>query len=65
MPAVLNAANEVAVDAFLKKKISFTDIIDKVEHVVSDMTCSANSHKLDDILTCDKEARERCMSLIY
>ena len=65
LPAVLNAANEVAVDAFLKKKISFTDIIDKVEHVVSDMACSANSHKLDDILTCDKEARERCMSLIY
>ena len=33
MPAVLNAANEVAVEAFIEKKINFVDlheIIDKV-----------------------------------
>ena len=33
-PAVLNAANEVAVDAFLNKKISFLDIPRLIKHVL-------------------------------
>ena len=36
--AVLNAANEVAVEAFLAEKIRFTDIPLIIEHVLSDMT---------------------------
>lgn len=36
--AVLNAANEVAVDAFLAGKIRFTDIPLIIEHVLTDMT---------------------------
>jgi 1-deoxy-D-xylulose-5-phosphate reductoisomerase len=36
--AVLNAANEVAVDAFLAGKIRFTDIPLIIEHVLADMT---------------------------
>ena len=34
MPAVMNAANEIAVDLFLKEKISFLDIFDLVQNVV-------------------------------
>lgn len=36
--AVLNAANEVAVDAFLAGKIRFTDIPITIEHVLAEMT---------------------------
>lgn len=34
MPCALNAANEIAVESFLKKKIRFTDIAATVEHVL-------------------------------
>ena len=55
-PIVLNAANEVAVDLFLKEQISFSDI----PKIIS---ISIESHKpqepksLDEILQIDKEAR--------
>ena len=35
IPAVLNASDEIAVDAFLKDKIKFTDIFDTVSSIVS------------------------------
>ncbi|MBR2907396.1 MAG: 1-deoxy-D-xylulose-5-phosphate reductoisomerase [Clostridia bacterium] len=58
LPAVLNAANEVAVAAFLAHKIGFTDIMEVVTGVLSDMEGSAVSAKsLDEILLCDREAR--------
>lgn len=57
MPASVNAANEVAVKAFLDKKISFlqigelvSGIIDKVENKPAD--------SLDSVLAADKNARE-------
>jgi 1-deoxy-D-xylulose-5-phosphate reductoisomerase len=56
IPAVLNASDEVAVNAFLKGKIKFTDIFDTVSHVV----CNFNNIKeptLDDIREADREAR--------
>ena len=64
VPAVLNAANEVAVDAFLNGKISFTDIIDKVEKVVCDLSFASEFTSLDDILACDFNAREKMRTLI-
>ena len=64
VPAVLNAANEVAVDAFLNGKISFTDIIDKVEKVVCDFSFAYEFSSLDDILACDFNAREKMRTLI-
>ena len=64
IPAVLNAANEIAVDAFLHDKISFAAITESVCTVVADMADAARAHTLDDILACDKEARERTRSLL-
>ena len=59
VPAVLNAANEIAVDAFLHDKISFAAITDSVLSVVNEMADVAAVHTLDGILACDREARER------
>jgi 1-deoxy-D-xylulose-5-phosphate reductoisomerase len=57
LPAVLNAANEVAVQAFLDDQIPFVEIWHLVQNA---MECHTNlaSPSLDDILRADKEARE-------
>jgi len=56
-PAVLNAANEIAVEAFLKEKISFVQIIQLVQK-----TLEAHQPKplssLEDVLEADRWARE-------
>ena len=58
LPAVLNASNEVAVAAFLAHKIGFTDIMDVVTEVLSDLEASASAAStLDEILFCDRVAR--------
>lgn len=62
--AVLNAANEVAVEAFLKDKISFGKISESVCRVVSDLKRVADIHTLEGILECDTEAREMCRSYL-
>ena len=56
IPAVLNASDEVAVHAFLKDKIGFTDIFDIVERIVTRFN-NIKSPSLDDIISADKEAR--------
>ncbi len=56
LPAVLNAADEVAVDAFLKGKIGFVDIFDIVSKVVYGFK-NIKDPTLDDISLADKEAR--------
>jgi 1-deoxy-D-xylulose-5-phosphate reductoisomerase len=58
MPAVLNAANEVAVARFLEGKIGFYQITEAVEKTVSEMSYACGYHSLEDILAFDKEARE-------
>ena len=57
LPAVLNAANEVAVEAFLKKKIGFTDIFDVVTETVDRLSAASLAKSLDDIFAYDAEAR--------
>ena len=57
LPAVLNAANEVAVAAFLNEKISFYDVTEMVGYVVKEMSDCAKYTSLEDILNCDAEAR--------
>ena len=65
LPAVLNASNEVAVSAFLSHKIGFTDIMDVVTCVLSDMERSAaTASSLDDILLFDRIARENTRKAI-
>ena len=56
-PAVFNAANEVAVDAFLKGSVRFTEITDIIKDAVSKIAVVSNP-KLDDILQADSEARK-------
>lgn len=57
LPAVLNAANEIAVSAFLSNKIRFGDIADTVEHTLSVLTDASGGKTLDEILAYDGMAR--------
>ncbi|MEO0453401.1 MAG: 1-deoxy-D-xylulose-5-phosphate reductoisomerase [Verrucomicrobiota bacterium] len=58
LPAVFNAANEVAVEAFIEKKVLFPGIWETVESVMQDHR-NIDSPKLDDILAADKWARDQ------
>ncbi|MCL1980203.1 MAG: 1-deoxy-D-xylulose-5-phosphate reductoisomerase, partial [Proteobacteria bacterium] len=55
-PAVLNAANEVAVDAFLAKRIGFTQIAAVVATAL-ETTSQGDELDLAAILAADQEAR--------
>jgi len=56
MPAVINGADEVAVDAFLKKKIDFLDIPRVIKQTM-DAHEPVLDPVLDDIIAADKWAR--------
>jgi 1-deoxy-D-xylulose-5-phosphate reductoisomerase len=56
-PAILNAANEVAVEAFLQRRIRFTDIPRMIESVL-DRQASQAVQALDMVLAADLQARE-------
>ena len=61
--AVMNAANEVAVGAFLNRKIGFLDIVRTVEKVVERFEM-APVHTIADVIAADAKAREaasRCI----
>ncbi|HTZ71310.1 MAG TPA: 1-deoxy-D-xylulose-5-phosphate reductoisomerase [Acetobacteraceae bacterium] len=57
-PTILNAANEVAVASFLRRRIGFLDIASVVESVLERMG-RRSADRLDDVLALDDEAR-RC-----
>lgn len=57
IPAILNAANEEAVAAFLQKKITFYDIFEIVCETVDGMNTCKNVLDLNGILDCAYEAR--------
>ncbi|MDQ7006216.1 MAG: 1-deoxy-D-xylulose-5-phosphate reductoisomerase [Acidobacteriota bacterium] len=62
-PARLNAANEVAVEAFLDGRIGFLQIPDVIEGVLG--TLSAGSvGELEDVLEADRRAREEAQRII-
>ena len=63
-PAVLNAANEVAVGAFLDGRAEFWQITDSVSEVFDGFTDAKNAHTLDEIIACDREARRRTAKLL-
>ncbi|CDF82589.1 1-deoxy-D-xylulose 5-phosphate reductoisomerase [Pseudomonas knackmussii B13] len=56
-PAVLNAANEVAVAAFLERRIRFTEIAVIIDEVLN-REAAAPVECLDAVLAADKRARE-------
>ncbi len=55
-PAALNAANEVAVDAFLGNRIGFTDI-PKINRIILESHSPKESPLLEDVLESDNRAR--------
>jgi 1-deoxy-D-xylulose-5-phosphate reductoisomerase len=63
MPAVLNAANEVAVDAFLEGRIKFVDI-----PVVIEKTMAAHNSQtmssIEDVLLIDRWGRDRAREIL-
>ena len=62
-PAVLNAANEIAVGAFLEGRLRFTAIAALVGRVL-DAVGAALPRSLDDVLDLDREARARAVELL-
>jgi 1-deoxy-D-xylulose-5-phosphate reductoisomerase len=58
-PTILNAANEIAVAAFLERKIGFLDIASVIEDTLSSRHAgeSANDVGLEGVLALDAEAR--------
>ncbi len=63
MPAVLNAANEIAVEAFLKEIINFVDFPGIIDKVLSTHN-SIKDPSLEDILQADEWARAQTKELI-
>jgi 1-deoxy-D-xylulose-5-phosphate reductoisomerase len=63
VPAVLNAANEIAVAAFLDGKIGFTRIAEQVEAMLSCYAPDAPA-SLADVLAVDAEARHKTRALM-
>ena len=55
-PCVLNAANEIVVEAFLKDKIGFLQMSDVIEQCMQD-AAFIDKPNLDDYIQSDKEAR--------
>ena len=56
MPCILNAANEIMVDAFLKDKIGFLSMSDIIENCMEKITFVKNP-KLEDYINTDRETR--------
>ncbi len=63
MPCVLNAANEIAVDAFLKDRIGFLEMSDLIEKTMA-LTEFIEKPTYDDYVAVDAAARERAKSFI-
>lgn len=64
MPAVLNAANEVAVEAFLNDEISFMGISETVLKTVEKLSDLRQSKTLSELLDADKTAREHAKAIL-
>jgi 1-deoxy-D-xylulose-5-phosphate reductoisomerase len=55
-PCAFNAANEVAVTAFLAERLGFLEIAETVEETLAEVDGSP-AHDLDELVTADAEAR--------
>jgi 1-deoxy-D-xylulose-5-phosphate reductoisomerase len=63
LPAVMNAANEVAVDFFLKGRIGFTDIPKIIERAMGNASV-VQAYSLADILAVDRATREEAAAWV-
>jgi 1-deoxy-D-xylulose-5-phosphate reductoisomerase len=64
MPAVLNAANEVAVAAFLEGKISFPDIVSVVSGTMEATGSTPAPRDIDEAESIDRAAREGASAVV-
>jgi 1-deoxy-D-xylulose-5-phosphate reductoisomerase len=62
-PAICNAANEVAVQAFLDRRIGFLDIAGIVEAALSSFS-GVKANGLDEVIALDEAAREHAKLLV-
>ena len=62
-PAVLNAANEVAVEAFLNERLGFTSIARVIEQTLREVP-RRNADQLQSIFEADTEARKVAQALV-
>ena len=67
-PAVLNAANEIAVEAFLENRIAFLQIVEFVEkvleeHLVTNFV-SDQDLTIEEVLTASRWAESKCRTLV-
>jgi 1-deoxy-D-xylulose-5-phosphate reductoisomerase len=63
VPCALNAANEIAVSAFLEERIAFLDIARINEHVMNQVA-HISKPSLDDYIATDLEARRMASLLV-
>ena len=63
-PAVLNAANEIAVASFLAGHIPFTRIAALVEDVLEQSNRPPRPATLDDVLAIDEAARRQAQAIL-
>ena len=63
VPCVLNAANEIAVAAFLAGRIRFTDIAHTVRHCL-ELDFSGSHHSLEGLLDLDAAARRAAEAFV-
>jgi 1-deoxy-D-xylulose-5-phosphate reductoisomerase len=63
-PAILNAANEVAVDAFLNRRLGFARITEVVERVLQACTIQPQLLSLAQIQAADETARAAALTLV-
>jgi 1-deoxy-D-xylulose-5-phosphate reductoisomerase len=62
-PCILNAANEIAVEAFLKEEIGFLEMSDLVASCLNTVSAIKNP-TLEDYFDCDAETRARAKEFI-
>jgi len=63
LPCALNAADEVAVGAFLEKRLPFLGIAEVIERVLG-QTPRMRFEKMEDVLTADAEARRMAKEVV-
>ena len=64
MPAVLNAADEIAVEAFLEEKIPYARISEIVSETYEKKLAFEKARSIDEIIAADREARAYAKSII-
>jgi len=64
MPAAMNAANEIAVEAFLQKGIRFLEIAEVIRQTM-DAHAPKEIRSLEDALDADRWARDKAESLVH